>query len=149
MEALPEFTMMDQDGHEVTPSSLKGRPALLYFYPKDDTPGCTREACGIRDRWAQFEAAGIQVYGISKDDAAKHQKFIAKYDLPFPLLTADDATLEAFGVWKEKSMYGRTYWGIARESVLVDASGKVLKHYPKVKPAEHADEILADVQAIA
>lgn len=146
---VPPFTMKDHDGNPVTDKSLRGTPYVLYFYPKDDTPGCTREACGIRDAWADFEGAGLKVFGVSRDDSASHQKFIAKFDLPFPLLTADEDTLSKFGVWREKSMYGRTFMGIQRESVMVDADGTIVKHYRKVKPEQHAAELLADWKARA
>ncbi|MFO1534585.1 MAG: peroxiredoxin, partial [Thermoplasmatota archaeon] len=122
---LPATTFLDHEGKKVKSSEL-ATPAVLYFYPKDDTPGCTKEACGIRDHWAAFRKAGLSVYGVSKDDAKSHQKFIAKYDLPFPLLTADEATLEKLGAWQEKSMYGRTYMGIQRMTYLLGADGKVL-----------------------
>ena len=144
---LPAVTFTDQDGKAVKSSELKA-PYVLYAYPKDDTPGCTKEACAIRDVWGDFRKAGLNVYGLSKDDARSHQKFIAKYDLPFPLLTADEATLTKLGLWKEKHFMGRDYMGIARETYLVDASGKVAKHYPKVKPEEHAAQLLADFQAL-
>ncbi|MEA3190621.1 MAG: thioredoxin-dependent peroxiredoxin [Thermoplasmata archaeon] len=145
---LPAVRFTDQDGNPVKASDLKA-PYVLFAYPKDDTPGCTKEACGIRDAWGDFRKAGLGVYGVSKDDAKSHQKFIAKYELPFSLLTADEATLDKLGFWKEKSMYGKTYMGISRESLLVGADGKVLKHYAKVKPEEHAAEILADFAALA
>ncbi len=143
------FAWPDQDGNTVSSDDLQGTPYVLYFYPKDDTPGCTKEACGIRDEWSGFESAGLKVFGVSKDDADKHQKFIAKYELPFPLLTASEEELERIGVWKEKNMYGRKYWGINRETFLVGADGTVLKHYKKVKPAEHAEQLLADFQELA
>ena len=145
---LPAVTLLDEAGRKVGPKDLQ-KPCVLYFYPKDDTPGCTKEACGIRDAWAEFQAAGLHVYGVSADDAKSHAKFRAKYDLPFPLLTADVPALERLGVWKEKSMYGRTYMGISRETYLVGADGKVAKHYPKVKPEEHAAEILRDFEQLA
>lgn len=145
---LPAVTFTDQDGKAVKSSDLKA-PYVLYAYPKDDTPGCTKEACGIRDAWSDFRKAGLNVYGVSKDDAKSHQKFIAKYELPFPLLTADEATLEKLGLWKEKTFMGRTYMGISRETYLVGKDGKVAKHYPKVKPEEHAAELLADAKALA
>jgi peroxiredoxin Q/BCP len=145
---LPAATFLDHEGNPVKSSQLE-TPAVLYFYPKDDTPGCTKEACGIRDHWAAFRKAGLNVYGVSKDDAKSHQKFIAKYDLPFPLLTADEATLDKLGAWQEKSMYGKTYMGIQRMTYLLGKDGKVLKTYPKVKPEEHADELLADFKALA
>jgi thioredoxin-dependent peroxiredoxin len=145
---LPAATLLDTDGKSVKLSSLKG-PFVLFAYPKDDTPGCTKEACGIRDAWGDFRKAGLQVYGVSKDDAKSHQKFAKKYDLPFPLLTADQETLERLGLWKEKSFMGRKYMGISRETYLVSADGKVLKHYSKVKPEEHAAELLADFKNLA
>jgi len=145
---LPAVTLLDQDGKPVKTTQL-ALPAVLYFYPKDDTPGCTKEACGIRDQWADFRKAGLQVYGVSKDDAKSHQKFIAKYELPFPLLTADEATLDKLGAWQEKSMYGKKYMGIQRMTYLLGADGKVLKTYQKVKPEEHAAELLADYKALA
>jgi peroxiredoxin Q/BCP len=145
---LPAVTFTDQAGKPVKSSELKA-PFVLYAYPKDDTPGCTKEACGIRDRWADFRKAGLTVYGVSKDDAKSHQKFIAKYGLPHTLLTADEAALDKLGFWKEKSMYGKTYMGIARDTLLVGPDGKVLKRYEKVKPEQHAEELLADYKALA
>lgn len=144
-----EFSWPDQDGNVVSSKALLGTPYVLYFYPKDDTPGCTKEACGIRDAWGQFKAAGLQVFGVSKDDDASHQKFISKYELPFTLLTASKEDLEKLGVWKEKNMYGRKFWGINRETFLVGADGTVLKHYKRVKPAEHAEQLLADFAELA
>ena len=145
---LPAVTLTDQAGKEVKLASLKG-PYVLYAYPKDDTPGCTKEACGIRDHWGEFEKAGIAVYGVSKDDAKSHQKFAAKYKLPHTLLTADEDALGKLGFWGEKSMYGRTYMGILRNTYLVGSDGKVLKTYVKVKPEDHANELLADYKAWA
>ena len=141
------MTFTDQDGKAVKSSELKA-PFALYAYPKDDTPGCTKEACGIRDAWADFRKAGLSVYGVSKDDAKSHTKFIAKYDLPFPLLTADEAGLDKLGFWGEKSMYGKKYMGILRNTYLVGKDGKVAKAYAKVKPEEHAAELLADFKAL-
>ena len=145
---LPAVTLTDQAGKEVKLASLKG-PYVLYAYPKDDTPGCTKEACGIRDSWGAFQKAGLPVYGLSKDDAKSHQKFIAKYDLPFTLLTGDEAALDKLGFWGEKSLYGKKYLGILRDTHLVGADGKVLKTYHKVKPDQHAEELLADFQRLA
>jgi peroxiredoxin Q/BCP len=145
---LPAVTVTDSKGEAVKLSALKG-PYVLYAYPKDDTPGCTKEACGIRDHWGDFKKAGLPVYGISKDDAKSHAKFAKKYDLPFQLLTADEKTLDKLGFWGEKKFMGRTYMGIKRDTYLVGADGKVLKHYVKVKPEEHADELLADFKALA
>jgi peroxiredoxin Q/BCP len=140
---LPAVTFTDQDGKPVKSSDLKA-PFVLYAYPKDDTPGCTKEACGIRDAWAAFRKAGLGVYGVSKDDAKSHQRFIAKFDLPFTLLTADEKALGKLGFWGEKSLYGRTYMDILRNTLLVGRDGKVIKAYAKVKPEEHAAELLRD-----
>ena len=149
-EKAPPVTGKDQNGKEWSLADVAGKKVvLLYFYPKDDTPGCTKEACGIRDHWAGFQKAGLHVYGVSKDDAKSHAKFTEKYSLPFPLLTADEANLDKLGAWQEKSMYGKKYMGIARTTYLVGPDGKVAKHYPKVKPEEHAQEILADFKALA
>jgi thioredoxin-dependent peroxiredoxin len=145
---LPAATLTDAEGKAVKTSDLKG-PYVLYAYPKDDTPGCTKEACGIRDAWGDFRKAGLQVYGVSKDDAKSHRKFAEKYSLPFTLLTADEAALDKLGFWGEKSMYGKKYMGILRNTYLVGADGKVLKEYVKVKPEEHATELLADFKALA
>lgn len=142
------FAWTNQNGDAVTSKDLAGSPYILYFYPKDDTPGCTTEACGIRDAWAEFAAAGIKIFGVSLDTEAKHQKFISKYELPFDLLVAAEKDLTSWGIYREKSMYGRTYMGIARETIIVGADGAVVKHYPKVKPTEHAAELLADFAAI-
>ena len=145
---LPAVTLTGPDGKPVKTSDLKG-PYVLYAYPKDDTPGCTKEACGIRDHWAEFQKAGIKVYGVSKDDAKSHAKFTAKYDLPHTLLTADEAALGKLGFWGEKSMYGKKYMGILRNTYLVGADGKVLKEYVKVKPEEPAEELLRDFGQLA
>ncbi|MFA5944875.1 MAG: peroxiredoxin [Candidatus Thermoplasmatota archaeon] len=145
---LPAATLVDAEGNAVKLASVKG-PYVLYAYPKDDTPGCTKEACGIRDAWSEFRKAGLAVYGVSKDDAKSHKKFADKYSLPFTLLTADEATLDKLGFWGEKSMYGKKYMGILRNTYLVGADGKVLKHYAKVKPEEHAAELLADFKNLA
>jgi thioredoxin-dependent peroxiredoxin len=143
MDKIPSFKFKDESGKPVGLKDLE-LPAVLYFYPADDTPGCTKEACGFRDAWREFEKAGLMVYGVSLDDAASHARFREKYDLPFPLLTADQKTLEKLGIWKEKNMYGRKFWGISRETFLLGSDGAVLKHYGRVKPEEHADQILAD-----
>jgi peroxiredoxin Q/BCP len=144
-----KFAWPDQDGNLVSNKSLAGTPYVLYFYPKDDTPGCTKEACGIRDAWSDFRKAGLKVYGVSKDSADRHHKFRVKYNLPFDLLIAPEEDLAKLGVWREKHLYGRTYMGIARETFLVGVDGKVLKHYEKVKPDEHATQLLADYAALA
>lgn len=130
------------DGATVKLADLKGKKAVLYFYPKDDTPGCTTQACGIRDAWGEL-AGKARVFGISVDPVAKHKKFIAKYDLPFPLLSDEEqAMVQAYGVWVEKSMYGKTYFGTERTTFVLDEAGKILAVFPKVKPAEHVDRLL-------
>jgi thioredoxin-dependent peroxiredoxin len=134
---LPAVTFLDHDGNKVKSSELK-TPFVLYAYPKDDTPGCTKEACGIRDEYGAFQKVGLHVYGISADDAKSHQKFIAKYELPFTLLTADEAGLDKLGFWKEKNMYGRKYWGVERSTFLIDEEGKVEKVWARVRPKGHA-----------
>jgi peroxiredoxin Q/BCP len=127
----------------VTLSSLKGSPVVLYFYPKDDTPGCTAQACGIRDAWDAFERAGAVVLGVSPDDEASHGRFKAKYELPFTLLAdTDHAVAEEYGVWGEKTFAGKTYMGVHRSTFVIDADGTVAKAFHDVKPAEHTDQVL-------
>jgi len=142
----PAFSLSDQSGKTHKLSDYAGQWALIYFYPKDDTPGCTKEACGIRDNFPAFKKMNAVVLGVSKDSPAKHQKFVDKYDLPFTLL-ADESTdmIQAYGAWKEKSMYGKTFMGINRISYLIDPDGKIAKVYPKVKPEEHAQQVLDDL----
>lgn len=140
----PDFSLPADDGTTVTLSGLKGRKVVLYFYPKDDTSGCTKEACGFRDSWADVQRAGAVVLGVSPDDVASHQKFKAKYDLPFPLLAdADHRVAEAYGAWGEKSMYGRRYQGILRTTFVIDGDGRIARVFEKVKPEGHAAEVLA------
>jgi peroxiredoxin Q/BCP len=140
----PDFTLRSHAGEEVTLSSLRGRPVVLYFYPKDDTPGCTTQACGIRDAWEEFARAGAVVLGVSPDDERSHVKFREKYDLPFTLLADTDHTVaEQYGVWGEKAYMGRTYMGVSRSTFVIDADGTIKKIFPKVKPATHADDVLA------
>lgn len=139
----PVFTFTEK-GHIVRSDELK-LPYLIYFYPKDDTPGCTKEACAIRDAWADFESAGLKVVGVSKDGEKSHDKFREKYSLPFPLIADTEMELaRAFGVFGEKKFMGKVYDGVHRMSFLVAADGKILKAYPKVKPEEHAAEVLKD-----
>jgi peroxiredoxin Q/BCP len=139
----PDFELASEEGERVRLSSLRGRAIVLYFYPRDDTPGCTAQACGIRDAWAEFEHAGAVVLGVSPDDETSHQKFKEKYDLPFTLLAdTDHAVADAYGVWGEKSYAGKTYMGVERSTFVIAADGKVAKAFHKVKPAEHADQVL-------
>lgn len=143
-DRIPDFDLVTDRGERVSPKTLKGARAILYFYPKDDTPGCTTEACAFRDALPKFDSAKVRVYGISADDAKRHAKFVGKYQLNFPLIADPDRqAIEGFGVWIEKSLYGRKYMGIARATFAIDANGKVEKVWDKVKPATHADEVLA------
>ena len=142
-DAAPDFTLKNEAGEEVTLSALRGRKIALYFYPKDDTPGCTKQACSLRDGFTELTDAGIEVFGISMDNEAKHQKFIAKYDLPFSLLIDENHTIaDRYGAYGEKKFMGKTYNGILRKTFLIDESGKVKKVFDKVKVSEHAGEIL-------
>jgi len=146
----PDFELQSDTGETVRLSSLRGKPVVLYFYPKDHTSGCTTQACGIRDAWGEFERAGAVVLGVSPDDVASHQSFRADYELPFTLLAdPDHAVAEAYGVWAEKSRYGRTYMGIVRSTFVIGPDGKVLEVLRKVKPAEHDELVLAALGATA
>ena len=131
----PDFALESDAGETVRLSELRGKPVVLYFYPKDDTPGCTAQACGIRDAYAEFERAGAVVLGISPDDESKHVKFKEKYDLPFTLLAdPDHEVAEAYGVWQQKSLYGRKFMGIVRSAFVVDEKGKLAGVFYKVSP---------------
>jgi thioredoxin-dependent peroxiredoxin len=146
----PDFELQSDTGETVRLSSFRGRPVVLYFYPKDHTSGCTTQACGIRDAWSEFERAGAVVLGVSPDDVASHQSFRADYELPFTLLAdADHKVAEAYGVWAEKSRYGRTFMGIVRSTFVIGPDGTVEKVMRNVKPATHADEVLAVLGAAA
>jgi len=140
----PDFTLASDSGEAVTLSSLKGRPVVLYFYPKDDTPGCTTQACAIRDAYGEFERLGAVVLGVSPDNEASHVKFREKYDLPFTLL-ADPGhkVAELYGVWGEKKYMGRTYMGVSRSTFVIAEDGTVKRVMHNVKPATHADDVLA------
>jgi peroxiredoxin Q/BCP len=140
----PAFRLMSDAGSPVALKDYAGRPVVLYFYPKDDTTGCTTEACGFRDSWRAVQAAGAVVLGVSPDGVASHQKFKKKYELPFTLLADEDhAVAEAYGAWGEKSMYGRKYFGVLRKTYIIDARGKIARVFAKVKPRDHAAEVLA------
>ena len=142
-EPAPDFTLPDQDGRDVTLRDFRGRKVVLYFYPKDDTSGCTTQACDLRDRTSELEARGAVVLGVSPDSPKSHTKFRKKYQLPFTLLADEDHSVaEAYDVWKEKSMYGRKYWGNERTTFIIDEEGRIAHVLPKVKPAEHVDQIL-------
>ena len=131
-----------EDGDVVSLADLKGKKVVLYFYPKDDTPGCTKQACGLRDAWGEIGKKAA-IFGVSIDPVKKHRKFIDKYGLPFALISDEDkAIVEAYGVWVEKSMYGKKYWGTERTTFVIDEKGKVAAVFPKVKPAEHVDKLL-------
>ena len=146
----PGFTLSDQDGEAVTLAGLAGRPVVVYFYPKDDTPGCTTQACGIRDQWSEFEEEGAVVLGISPDDVDSHARFAAKHDLPHRLLADPDRTaIDAYGTWGVKKMYGKEYEGVIRSTVLVAPDGTVAAVWPKVQPKQHADEVLAAIRDLA
>ncbi len=143
-DKAPEFSLPDQDGKTVTLKSFKGQQVVLYFYPKDDTPGCTKEACGFRDSLGSVKKAGGVVLGVSQDDGASHQKFIAKYGLPFSLLSDDDAQVsKAYGVYKQKNMYGKKYWGIERSTFVIDPAGKLKAIFRRDKVDDHTDQVLA------
>lgn len=142
-DIAPDFTTKDQNGNAVKLSDFKGKRVVLYFYPKDDTPGCTKEACSLRDSFDVFEEKGIKILGVSTDNEKSHQKFITKYNLPFDLLAdTEKEIVEAYGVWGEKNMYGKKYFGINRTTFLIDENGKIIKIFKKVKVDEHADEVL-------
>ncbi len=147
-DQAPLFTLPNHDGQPVELASLLGRRVVLYFYPKDDTPGCTTQACGIRDGWEQLATYGLALYGISPDSPEQHTKFRAKFDLPFPLLADDDhAVAEAYGVWVEKSMYGKKYMGVERSTFLIGADGRLEAIWHKVKPAEHLELLVGALSA--
>ncbi len=148
-EAAPTFRLKDQDGEVVALKDLAGSPVVIYFYPKDDTPGCTTQACAIRDQWREFEEAGAVVLGVSPDDVDSHAKFAAKYDLPHRLLADPDReAIDAYGAWGPKKVRGREFEGVIRSTVLVDAEGNVAAVWPKVDPKSHADEVLEAIRAL-
>jgi peroxiredoxin Q/BCP len=145
----PDFTLPDQDGRDVTLSALKGQPVVLYFYPKDDTPGCTTEACAFRDARTDYEAAVAKVIGVSPDDVKSHGKFIKKHGLNFTLLADVSAKVcSEYGVWKEKSMFGKTFMGVERTTFLIDRDGVVRKIFAKVKVDGHATAVLDAIKVL-
>ncbi len=139
----PAFRLKNQDGKTITLTDFKGKNVVLYFYPKDNTSGCTKEACNFRDEFPKFKKLKAKIIGISKDSVESHKKFADKYDLPFDLLSDESKkVLEKYGVWKQKSMYGRKYMGIERTTVVIDKNGKIIKIFPKVKVTDHEKEVL-------
>lgn len=149
-ELAPDFTLPDQNGNELALSDLRGETLVLYFYPRADTPGCTTQACGVRDRGAEYSAAGARVIGVSPDTVEAVKKFADKFDLEFTLLAdADHAVAEAYGTWVEKSMYGKKYMGVQRATFVIDSDGKVAKVFPKVSPKTHDDVVLEALAELA
>ncbi len=142
-DLAPEFFARDMNGDMIQLQDFRGQKVCLYFYPKDDTPGCTKQACSLRDSHQAFEAKGIKVFGVSLDDEQSHQKFAQKYELPFTLLVDKDHEIsDKYGVYGEKEMYGKKFMGVSRVTFLIDESGKIVKIFRKVKTEEHADEVL-------
>lgn len=148
-DRAPDFTLPDGEGNPVSLSDFQGQRVVLYFYPRDNTPGCTKEACGFRDRHPDFQAQNAVVLGVSTDDAKSHQKFARKHDLPFPLLCDTDATVAtAYGVYGLKKFMGREFMGVFRSTFVIDAAGNLEKIYHKVKPEPHAGQVLADISQV-
>jgi len=145
-DVAPEFSAATNGGWKVSLADFKGKPVILYFYPRDDTPGCTKEACAFRDQFAEFKKRGAVVLGVSTDPVKSHDKFVEKFKLPFTLLADEDKRIvTAYGVWGEKSFMGRKYLGTHRVTFLIGADGRIKKIWPQVKPDEHAAEVLAEL----
>lgn len=145
-DQAPEFTGKDQNGNEISLSDYKGDKLVLYFYPKDDTPGCTKEACNLRDNFQKLQDAGIKILGVSADDEASHQQFIEKYELPFPLIAdTDKEIINKYGVWGEKNMYGKKFEGIFRTTFLIDEDNKIHHVFKRVKTDNHTEQILEKI----
>jgi peroxiredoxin Q/BCP len=148
-DEAPDFTLADQDGNDWQLSARRGAPVVLYFYPKDDTPGCTTQGCDIRDNWTSFTAAGATVAGISPDSSESHAKFAGKYGFPHTLLAdTEKAVMQAYGAWGERSMYGKKFMGVLRSSVVIDADGRVAAVFDKIKPAEQSAKALEVLAAL-
>ena len=142
-DIAPPFSLQAGDGRTITLSDFRGKAVVLYFYPKDDTPGCTKEACSFQDHRTELAKAGAVVLGVSRDSVSSHQRFAGKFQLTFPLLSDPDASVcKAYGVYKQKSMYGRTYWGIERTTFLIAPDGRIARIFPKVSVDGHTDEVL-------
>jgi thioredoxin-dependent peroxiredoxin len=149
-DQAPDFTLPDQDGEKLTLSELRGETVVLYFYPRADTPGCTVQACGVRDRGSDYAAAGARVIGVSPDDVPAVKRFAGKFDLDFTLLAdADHAVAEAYGTWTEKSMYGKRHWGVQRATFLIDPDGRIATVFPKVSPKTHDEVVLEALAELA
>ena len=149
-DTAPDFTLPTDTGEELTLSSLRGRPVVIYFYPKDDTPGCTTESCEFRDLMPRFDASNATILGVSPDSVASHQKFKTKFELPFTLVAdTEKVACQAYDVWKEKSMYGKQYMGVDRTTFVIDNDGKISHIFGKVKPAGHAAEVMEAVASLA
>ncbi len=149
-QLAPDFTLPDASGRTVRLSDLRGQTVVLYFYPRDDTPGCTTEACGFRDDHAAFTDRGAVVIGVSPDGPAAHARFARKHNLPFTLLADQEHTAaRAYGVWKEKRRYGRTFWGVERTTFLIDRQGRIARIFRNVRPAGHSRQVLAALDAEA
>lgn len=145
----PDFTLFDGAGKKVSLSNYLGKPVVLYFYPKDNTPGCTTEACGFRDRYSKYEEMGAVILGVSPDSQKSHEKFAAKHQLPFPLLVDEDHKVcDQYGVWRKKKIFGREYFGVQRTTFLIDKTGKVAKIFEGVKPANHSLEVLTAIAGL-
>jgi peroxiredoxin Q/BCP len=145
----PEFTLLDQHGTERELADYRGKPVVLYFYPKDNTPGCTIEACNFRDDYSAYEEAGVEILGISPDDPKSHTKFIKKFDLPFTLLAdTDHEVSNKYGVWGPKKIFGREYEGVLRTTFLISPEGDIAKIYNNVKPPQHSKEILEAIKSL-
>lgn len=144
-DKAPAFTGLNEKGEEVSLSDYQGKKLVLFFYPKDNTPGCTAEACSLRDHYRELRDQGFELLGVSPDSARKHQNFIEKYDLPFPLLAdTEQEVLKKYGAWGEKQMYGKTYEGVLRTTFIIDEEGKIEKIFRKVKTKSHAEQILEE-----
>jgi thioredoxin-dependent peroxiredoxin len=149
-DVAPDFEVPDQDGRTVKLSDLRGQTVVLYFYPRADTPGCTTQACGVRDRTAEYDTSGAVVIGVSPDPVKAIRKFADKYGLEFTLLADEDhAVAEAYGTWVEKRMYGKTYWGVQRATFVIGPDRRIAKVFPKVSPKTHDDEVLAALADLA
>lgn len=145
----PDFNTTDQDGNKVALKDYRGKKVVLYFYPKDNTPGCTKEACAFRDQFSEFKKKGVEILGVSVDSEKSHKSFVDKFKLPFKLLAdTEKKIVGAYGVWGEKSLYGRKYMGTNRVTYLIDEAGHIAAVFPKVKPEEHAREILAQIKLL-